>query len=249
MKCLFLSYKTVRKNTSKLISKIIFCRYNNCKGVIAMEDRKIIREIMKIFWVFVIGCVIGYVTEMIVVFVQKGFFESRQGLIYGPFTPVYGIGAVIYYLFFNKVKCKNKIYAFFYTMILGGVVEFLCSYMQEKLFGTISWNYSNLPFNINGRTSLLHCIYWGLAGVLYITYISPLIERIDKLMYQRRVKILTSFVMLFMIFNISISCIAGIRQKERMNNIPPSNEFEEFIDTQYNDDYMNRIYMNKIDVK
>ena len=66
-----------------------------------MKDNKLIKEIMKIFWIFVIGCIIGYITEMIVVFVQKGFFESRQGLIYGPFTPVYGIGAVMYYLFFS----------------------------------------------------------------------------------------------------------------------------------------------------
>ena len=242
------SYKTVRKNKYKLISKLIFCRYNNCKGEIIMKDNKLIKEIMKIFWIFVIGCIIGYITEMIVVFVQKGFFESRQGLLYGPFIPVYGIGAVIYYLFFSKVKCKNKVYAFFYTMILGGVVEFLCSYIQQKLFNTVSWNYSNLPFNIDGRTSLLHCTYWGLAGVLYITYISPFIEKIDKLICQKKIKIVTYFVMLFMVFNISISCIAGIRQKERMNNIPPSNEFEKFIDTHYNDDYMNRIYTNKIDI-
>ena len=102
-----------------------------------MKDNKLIKEIMKIFWIFVIGCIIGYITEMIVVFVQKGFFESRQGLLYGPFIPVYGIGAVIYYLFFSKVKCNNKIHAFFYTMILGGIVEFLCSYIQQKLFNTV----------------------------------------------------------------------------------------------------------------
>ncbi len=40
---------------------------------------------------------------MIVVLFQKGYFESRQGLIYGPFTPVYGIGAIIYYLILRKI--------------------------------------------------------------------------------------------------------------------------------------------------
>ena len=56
-------------------------------------------------------------------------------------------------------------------MLLGGITEYLCSYIQEKAFGTISWDYSYLLFNINGRTSLLHCTYWGIAGILYITYI------------------------------------------------------------------------------
>ena len=45
------------------------------------------------------------------------------------------------------------------------------SYFQELLFGTISWDYSNLWFNINGRTSLLHCTYWGIGGVLFMKYV------------------------------------------------------------------------------
>lgn len=56
-----------------------------------MEKKKIINELAVIFWLFVIGSIVGYIYEMIVVLVQKGCFESRQGLIYGPFTPIYGI--------------------------------------------------------------------------------------------------------------------------------------------------------------
>ncbi|MCI8519198.1 MAG: hypothetical protein HFJ51_03780 [Clostridia bacterium] len=56
-----------------------------------MEKKKIINELTVIFWLFVIGSIVGYIYEMIVVLVQKGCFESRQGLIYGPFTPIYGI--------------------------------------------------------------------------------------------------------------------------------------------------------------
>jgi len=56
-----------------------------------MDKKKIVNEITVIFWLFVIGSIVGYIYEMIVVLVQKGYFESRQGLIYGPFTPIYGI--------------------------------------------------------------------------------------------------------------------------------------------------------------
>ena len=66
-------------------------------------------------------------------------------------------------------------------MLLGGIVEYLCSYFQELLFGTISWDYSNLWFNINGRTSLLHCTYWGIGGVLFMKYVMPLINHIDNI--------------------------------------------------------------------
>ena len=134
-----------------------------------MENRCRLNEAMKVFWIFILGSLAGYILEMIVAFVQNGYFESRQGVIYGPFTPVYGIGAVLYYLFFKKLKTRNRVKVFFITMVLGGMVEYLCSLLQEKLFGTVSWDYSNLWFNINGRTSLLHCIYWGVARrALYI---------------------------------------------------------------------------------
>ena len=63
-------------------------------------------------------------------------------------------------------------------MVLGGIVEYLFSFFQEKFFGTVSWDYSNLWFNINGRTSLLHCLYWGTGGVLFVKYIYPFIEKL-----------------------------------------------------------------------
>ena len=53
-----------------------------------MKNKEILKELIVIFWIFIIGSILGYIFEMIVVLFQKGFFESRQGLIYGPFTPV-----------------------------------------------------------------------------------------------------------------------------------------------------------------
>ena len=63
-----------------------------------MGNKKVLQELIIIFWIFMIGSIIGYLVEMAVALVQKGCFESRQGLLYGPFTPVYGAGAVLYYL-------------------------------------------------------------------------------------------------------------------------------------------------------
>ena len=97
--------------------------------------KKVIKELEKIFWVFIIGCILGYIFEMIIVLFQKGYFESRKGLIYGPFSPVYGIGGIIYYLIFKHIKTRNKLAVFLIAMILGGTTEYICSFMQEKIFG------------------------------------------------------------------------------------------------------------------
>lgn len=213
-----------------------------------MKKENIVKELIIIFWLFIIGSILGYIFEMIVVLFQKGYFESRQGLIYGPFTPVYGIGAIIYYLVLNKVKTRNKLKIFFITMILGGATEYISSFIQEKAFGTISWDYSYLIFNLNGRTSLLHCTYWGIAGVLYVTFIEPLIEKLRLIIDTKSLKIITIFVSIFMIFNIQISCFAADKQFERRKNIEPENRLDMFLDKYYPDEYMNQIFTNKKDV-
>lgn len=209
-----------------------------------MEKNKILKNIIKIFWIFIIGSVIGYIIEMIVALVQNGHFESRQGLIYGPFAQVYGLGLIVYYMIIPKCKGMSKV--FFVSMVLGGIVEYLCSYFQEKLFGTISWDYSNLLFNINGRTSLLHCTYWGIGGVLFMKFIYPHFQKIDKLFENYYFRFATVMLMLFMVFDISISSLAAIRQEERRNDIVASDNIDLFFDKYYPDNVMDEIYSNKI---
>lgn len=213
-----------------------------------MKEKNVKKELTILFWVFIIGSIAGFIFEVIVVFFQKGHFELRQGLIYGPFIPVYGIGAMCYYIVLSKIKIKNKVRIFLITMILGGITEYLCSFIQEKAFGTISWDYSYLPFNINGRTSLLHCIYWGIGGVLYITYIEPLLNKMIDKTNMKAFHLITIMLSIFIIFDISISWMAADRQTERKNNIEPENRLDIFLDKNYPDEYMNRIFNNKKDV-
>ena len=210
-----------------------------------MNKKKLLEELVIIFWIFIIRSILGYIFEMIVVLFQKGYFESRQGLIYGPFTPVYGIGGIAYYITFKLIKTRNKGKVFFVSMILGGLTEYIASYVQEKAFGTISWDYSYLLFNLNGRTSLLHCTYWGIAGILYILYIEPKVEKMRANINKINFKILTSVLSIFMVFNITISCLAAERQKERRNNIEAENKIDIFLDNYYPDEYMDKIFANK----
>ena len=205
-----------------------------------------INELTKIFIIFMIGSIIGYIVEMIVALVQEGHFESRQGVIYGPFTPVYGIGIIVYYICFKKIKTREKKKIFLISMLIGGIIEYLCSFLQEKIFGTVSWDYSNWILNINGRTTLIHCTYWGVAGLLYISYIETLIPKIEEKIKKNSIKIITYTVAILMVFNIGISSMAAIRQKERINNIQAKNSIDNFLDANYPDEYMNRIFANKI---
>lgn len=213
-----------------------------------MKDKiaKIINLIIKIFWIFVIGSVFGFFAEMLYGIVYTRTFVIRQGLVYGPFVQIYGIGAVAYYLLITKVKDPKQ--AFFTGMIMGGMLEYLCSFFQEIFFGTISWDYSNMFMNFNGRTCFLYCFYWGMIAVIFLKIIYPWLEKIEPLIRKKAIRIFTVFFMIFMTFDIVISCMAGNRQQERRKQIPPKNRMDVFLDQTYPDEYLDRVYNNKIEI-
>lgn len=204
---------------------------------------KLIKFSMKIFWIFVIGSIFGFFAEMLYTLVYTRTLEIRQGLIYGPFVQVYGMGAMAYYLLVSKIQEPKKL--FFSGMIMGGVLEYLCSFFQEIFWGTVSWEYSHLFMNFNGRTSLLYCFYWGIIAVAYLKIFYPLFQKLDSFIEKKGIKIFTVFFMLFMTFDIVISCMAADRQQKRREHLPPANTIEVFLDEHYPDELMNRVYNNK----
>ena len=129
-------------------------------------------------------------------------------------------------------------------MLLGGIVEYLFSYLQETWFGTISWDYSNLLFNIHGRTSLLHCLYWGIGGVLFVRFILPLIRNLNGWCKNTNFRYVTAFLVLFITFDIVMSGMAGSRQLERKNNIAANGYIDNFFDEYYPDEKLEQIYSN-----
>lgn len=208
--------------------------------------KKIKDYIIIIFWIFVIGSVFGFFAEMLYALVYTRTLEIRKGLIYGPFIQIYGIGAVAYYILISNIQEPKK--AFISGMIMGGALEYLCSFFQEIFFGTISWDYSNLFMNLNGRTSLLYCVYWGIIAIIYLKIVYPNLKKIEPFLNKTSVKIITVFFMLFMTFDITISCMAGNRQQERYQNIPAKGPVDEFLDRVYPDELLNKIYNNKKEI-
>ena len=105
----------------------------------------------KLMLIFFIGCFLGVVIETTWCLLTKGYFESRAGLVYGPFNLVYGVGALVLTLCLYKFRNRGMWLSFLSSILVGSVVEYVCSWVQELMFGTRSWDYSNMPFNINGR--------------------------------------------------------------------------------------------------
>ena len=213
---------------------------------IDVKDKKVINFIIKIFWIFVIGSIFGFFAEMLYALVYTRTFQIRQGLIYGPFIQVYGMGAAAYYALISKVKEPKE--AFIYGIIMGGILEYLCSFFQEIFFGTISWDYSKFFLNLNGRVCLLYCVYWGIIAIMFLKIVYPWLEKIEPLIYKKSIRILTIFCIIFMTFDITISCMAANRQEERHKNVPAQNSVDKFVDRAYPDEFLDRIYNNKREI-
>lgn len=212
-----------------------------------IKERKVINEIIKIFWIFIIGSVFGFFAEMLYALAYTRAFQIRQGLIYGPFIQVYGMGAIAYYLLISKVKEPKE--AFLYGIIMGGILEYLCSFFQEVFFGTVSWDYSKFFLNLNGRVCLLYCIYWGIIAIMFSKIVYPWLKKIEPLIYEKNIRILTVFFIIFMIFDITISSMAVNRQNQRHKNIEAKNSIEIFLDKKYPDEFLDKIYNNKKEIE
>ncbi|CCY71894.1 putative uncharacterized protein [Clostridium sp. CAG:921] len=196
----------------------------------------------KIFLMFMFGCFIGDVYEIVLHFVRYGEWVQRRGVIYGPFNPVYGFALALMVLFLGKIKKSGKL--FICGSILGGTFEYLCSYIQEKVFGSLSWDYSDLFLNINGRTTVPFALFWGFLCLVVMKLVVPYLSSLIEMIPRKFGIVCTWALCIFMIFDMGISTLAANRDLERHKNIPPKNSLDVFLDIHYPDEVMRDAFQN-----
>ena len=198
----------------------------------------------KIFWVFFIGCLIGYGCEMVFAYLKNGYWVERTGLIYGPFNQIYGLGAVIFMLSLYHIRRANAGIIFLASAFSGAAFEWVCSWVQEQVFHSVSWEYSDTPANLGGRTNLFFSICWGLMGMIFIRNIYPTLSRVIERIPNRIGKPLTWCLAVFMAFDLLISGLAVARWAERTYgyDVPPTNAVNAFLDKNYPDEFMSATY-------
>lgn len=130
----------------------------------------------KLFWIFFLGCFLGVVIETLFCLLTRGHYENRVGVIWGPFNPVYGFGCVALTLGLYFLRFHRDLHILFFGAVIGSVVEYICSWGQEMVFGSTSWDYSAMPYNVNGRICLLYAFFWGVLACYWIKNIFPLLN-------------------------------------------------------------------------
>lgn len=136
-------------------------------------------QIFELLTYFVIYSFAGWIMESIF----RSICDRKlinTGFLKGPFCPIYGIGAIIIYIFLSGFE-DNIFLLFLMGFIVLTIWEYIVGVLLEKLFKTKYWDYSDHRFNFQGRICLTNSIYWGVLGVIFIKYINPFV--ISKLQY------------------------------------------------------------------
>lgn len=220
-----------------------------------MNDLKQKDIIKKIILLFIIGSIFGLCYEellhIIKYFIKYGSFHviSKKGLLYGPFSPIYGIGTVLIYALFY-IKNNNKWYiTFLYGCLFGGFFEYNMGLLQEKIWHTVSWDYSQEFLNIGGRTTIPFMLFWGLLVVGFVYLVFPLFDKLYDKMKSDKATIVFNIVFVLLILDIIVTLAAVTRQTMRKSGHKPITFIGELCDKYYTDEFLKTVYTGSKDVK
>lgn len=200
--------------------------------------------VYRVFWLFLIAGVVGDFIEVAFWLVTRGELVSRSSLVYGPFSLVWGLGAVLLTLVFHHMDDQGAARIIMTGTVLGGAYEYICSWVQEVLFGACFWDYRHLPLNLDGRVNLIFCLFWGLAALVWVRLIFPalcmLIDRVPRDRGGRMVRVAALFVMC----STALSAAALVRMDQRRRDVPTSGAVTQFLDEVYPDSWLRNRYPN-----
>ncbi len=203
----------------------------------------------KLFFIFVIGSIIGVLYEEILntvkIYLATGdiVWELRRGVIYGPFNPLYGLGAVLVVYLLVRPNYSN-IKTFIYGGLLGGTLEYSISLLQEIFTHTTSWDYSNHFLNIGGRTTIPFLIAWGIFTLIFAKIIYPYLSKwIEKIPINIG-NIVFYILLIFLIIDMFISWTALFRGAMRKSDIEPITPIGRLYDRVYPDSVLSKHFPN-----
>lgn len=216
----------------------------NNSAVNNSADKKI--KYCSLFWIFLVGSVAGYVIEGLWDILKTGSWGNHSATVIGPFCIIYGFGAMAVYTVSVFTKEKSLPLQFVLFSGAGDIVEYIGSLLQEVIFGSVSWDYSQYPLNFAGRISLRHTLMWGLLGIIFARLVFPILVRFLDEMKSPVWNVSSIVLSVFMAANMLLSAAAVLRWRDRLSGSEAGNAVEEFLDDTYGNDTMKDIYKNMI---
>lgn len=201
-----------------------------------------------LFWVFFVCSVLGLILEEVwhMVVVDPGVYQDRAGMLFGPFSPIYGFGAVLMTMALNRFYKKNPLIIFLVSALIGGAFEVFVGWFMQTSFGVVSWSYSHIrlfgmpdPIAVltGGRTCTPFACMWGLGGLIWIKVLLPrLLKLINMIPWKRRYSatvILTAVMLVDGVMTLQSLDYWYQRVNGTVRNIPVAQFYDKHFDNEY----------------
>lgn len=180
--------------------------------------KKGFEKIKYLLFLFICFSIIGWIYEVALFLIYDHIFVNR-GVLYGPWLPVYGAGALVIYLLFYHLKKKpvkigklniRPLLIYIYIVLMTTLVELLTTYIIEFLKSDWRklWDYSGSFMNFQGRISLPSSLKFGLIGILGVYVVIPLIDKFIG-SNSKITKVITYLIIILFIVDIIIHIFTG----------------------------------------
>lgn len=166
---------------------------------------------------FFIYSFLGWIMEVTLTLITDKKFVNR-GFLLGPCCPIYGCGCILLNILLHNYT-NNILVLFILTMFTCSLLEYITSFLMEKIFKLRWWDYSQMKFNINGRICLETMTPFSILGVLAIKYATPFfITNINKLS-EKTILIISIILITLFIIDVIISLTIVFKLKFVSKNI------------------------------
>mgnify|MGYP001852546995 FL=1 len=198
----------------------------------------------KLASLFILGAFLGDIVETVFCLVTTGRLMSRSSLVFGPFSIVWGLACALLTWILYRYRDKSDRYIFVFGRVLGGAYEYVCSVFTEMAFGTVFWDYSEIPFNLGGRINLLYCFFWGIAAVVWMKGVYPFLSRWIEKLPARMGKVVCSVLLVLLAADMLVSALALARYSERQAGKAEQTAVGQALDEFFPDGFIEKRYEN-----
>lgn len=130
----------------------------------------------------------------------------NSGFLYGPMCPIYGTGCLVFEIILVPLSkpIESRIWlVLILGIILADTVEYVTSWLMEKLFHARWWDYSNNFLNLHGRICFKHSCYWIIFAFVYVYFVSPMYHLAMTYITPRIMNI--ALIIIFVIFCVDLT--------------------------------------------
>ena len=199
-----------------------------------------------LFWIFVVCSVLGLVIETVyhVLVVDPGVYEDRAGLLFGPFSPIYGVGAMLMTMALNRFHKAPFPVIFLVSAVIGGAFEYAVSWFMQFAFGIVAWDYTGTFLSIDGRTNGMFMAMWGVLGLFWVKLCLPwMLRLVNRIPWNWRYT-LTTVCAALMIVDCGMTLMSLDRWYQREAGVAPDNAISRFIDDHFDNRYMEQRFQS-----